>query len=667
MKDDARRAPFIAGLFGVAGLLLYGLTSAPSVATVFDDSLEFQVVLPTLGIAHPSGYPLYTLVGKLFTLLLPLRDPAGRTNLLSALAAAGAVAVFYLLALRLTHSRLPAVIATTAFAISPAWWSQATLAEVYALHGLFMVTFLYCLLRWEDAITLLRADGTPAAGVTRGAGRQADAASGPARADRWLAAAGLLAGLGLSHHRMIALLLPAALVLILWTDLGILRQPRRWIRPIVFGLAPLLLYLYLPLRGQAISSLDGSYRASFSGTLDWILARAYGVFLSGNPFNVHRSAGTFVALFLEQFGPLLMLAALWGMATGWRFATRRYVFMLVATLPTVAFGVAYKVEDVEVFFIPAFILTGLWAGLGLVSVFDSYAGALAARARQIGLPSAARPWVLNGLALLLSAAVLFEPVRIAVQGFAAQNRSQAWGVYDSGQDALASIAPDGEVIGLLGETTLLRYFRDVLGRRRDITLVAADAEAARFAAVESGLARGAPVYLTRDLPGASRRYSLNAAGPLIQVNTKPAPAAAAAGQEMGDGIRLLGAKTGIRAGHSALDVRVTVRWTASVPVSEALKVSARLLRPGSDAPLVANDQAPVHFAYPTTDWVTGQPVQDVYDLALPAQTPPGNYNVLLILYRAADGKEVGRAELPPITLAGADTGPAADSGAAAGN
>ena len=126
MKDDARRAPFIAGLFGVAGLLLYGLTSAPSVATVFDDSLEFQVVLPTLGIAHPSGYPLYTLVGKLFTLLLPLRDPAGRTNLLSALAAAGAVAVFYLLALRLTHSRLPAVIATTAFAISPAWWPATT-------------------------------------------------------------------------------------------------------------------------------------------------------------------------------------------------------------------------------------------------------------------------------------------------------------------------------------------------------------------------------------------------------------------------------------------------------------------------------------------------------------------------------------------------------------
>ena len=67
----------IAGLLVVASLILYAATAAPSVATLFDDSLEFQVVVPTLGIAHPSGYPLYTLLGKLFTLLLPFRDPAG--------------------------------------------------------------------------------------------------------------------------------------------------------------------------------------------------------------------------------------------------------------------------------------------------------------------------------------------------------------------------------------------------------------------------------------------------------------------------------------------------------------------------------------------------------------------------------------------------------------
>ncbi|MCA1554820.1 MAG: DUF2723 domain-containing protein, partial [Chloroflexi bacterium] len=39
-------------------------TLAPSVAFLFDDSLEFQLVGYKLAIAHPTGYPLYTLLLK---------------------------------------------------------------------------------------------------------------------------------------------------------------------------------------------------------------------------------------------------------------------------------------------------------------------------------------------------------------------------------------------------------------------------------------------------------------------------------------------------------------------------------------------------------------------------------------------------------------------------
>src|SRR5512140_2954831 len=125
----------LAALLGFTSLVLYVLTTAPSVAVLFDDTLEFQVVVPTLGIAHPSGYPLYTLLGKLFITLLPWRDPAGRLNLFSAFAASIAVAAFYLAARRWARQRAAALVATVAFAVSPVWWSQATLAEVYALHG----------------------------------------------------------------------------------------------------------------------------------------------------------------------------------------------------------------------------------------------------------------------------------------------------------------------------------------------------------------------------------------------------------------------------------------------------------------------------------------------------------------------------------------------------
>ena len=62
----------IATALFLMSLALYVRTLAPTVATVFDDSLEFQLVLPTLGIAHPTGYPLYTISGWLFVHLLPV-------------------------------------------------------------------------------------------------------------------------------------------------------------------------------------------------------------------------------------------------------------------------------------------------------------------------------------------------------------------------------------------------------------------------------------------------------------------------------------------------------------------------------------------------------------------------------------------------------------------
>ncbi len=169
-------------------------------------------MLPTLGIAHQSGYPLYTLMGKLVTALLPFGDAAGELNLLSALLGAAAVAMLFLVARRFAGSRPAALTAAALFALSPTWWSQATIAEVYALHALLVGVFLYCLLRWEEA-------------------RMLAGAGSPARADRWLWAAALTCGFGLAHHRMIALLLPAALVFIFWTDPALLRQPRRWLAP----------------------------------------------------------------------------------------------------------------------------------------------------------------------------------------------------------------------------------------------------------------------------------------------------------------------------------------------------------------------------------------------------------------------------------------------------
>ncbi|MBK9054282.1 MAG: DUF2723 domain-containing protein [Chloroflexi bacterium] len=83
-------------------LILYLLTLGRTVGKA--DTFEFQVVAPQLGIAHPTGYPLYLLLGKLWT-LIPIGSVAWRLNLGTALYAAAAAGLLYLLFNQLARGR----------------------------------------------------------------------------------------------------------------------------------------------------------------------------------------------------------------------------------------------------------------------------------------------------------------------------------------------------------------------------------------------------------------------------------------------------------------------------------------------------------------------------------------------------------------------------------
>src|SRR5512141_590551 len=80
----AKRSALGDTLLAIAFLILYFATLAPNVLAA--DNGEFQLVAWKLGIAHPPGYPLYTLIGFLFTRFFA--SPAFAMNLLSAIIAA---------------------------------------------------------------------------------------------------------------------------------------------------------------------------------------------------------------------------------------------------------------------------------------------------------------------------------------------------------------------------------------------------------------------------------------------------------------------------------------------------------------------------------------------------------------------------------------------------
>jgi len=120
-------------------LTLYWVT-LPRQVMPEDDGL-FILASYFNGVAHPPGYPLFTLTGHLFS-LLPLGSVATRVHAASACFGAIAVlAVWWVLRL-LGCRRAPAVAAALAFAGSDALWSQSTIAEVYSLNAaLFFVCF----------------------------------------------------------------------------------------------------------------------------------------------------------------------------------------------------------------------------------------------------------------------------------------------------------------------------------------------------------------------------------------------------------------------------------------------------------------------------------------------------------------------------------------------
>ena len=105
------------GRDGVAALMLaaglFAIYAAGASPTIYvGDSGELVTAVHLLGIPHPTGYPLYVLLGKLWTLLVPFGSIAWRMSLFSAACAAAASAALFLLARR--EARLDPLPALTA-------------------------------------------------------------------------------------------------------------------------------------------------------------------------------------------------------------------------------------------------------------------------------------------------------------------------------------------------------------------------------------------------------------------------------------------------------------------------------------------------------------------------------------------------------------------------
>ncbi len=326
----------LALLVFAGSFLIYLRTLYPGLNGI-GDTPKFQFVGAILGTAHPPGYPLYTLLGFLFS-KLPFGNLAWRINLLSAVAAATAVALLLLLLRRLGAARAPAVAAALGFGFGPVFWSQATLAEVYALAATLLVAVLLAVVRWAQ---------------TRVPGQ--------------LELAVFLAALALAHHTTAATVAPALVAYVLWTDRRAGLAPRFLARGAALVALGLLAYAYVLVRNLQGASYLGARARSLSEL--WDVMR--GASFQGRLFVfdlatllTERSALVFGVLRRELGTPGLVLAT-WGVVALARRAPREALLLGLTAGGLGVFVLGYDVPDLDVFLVPAFVPLWALAGLGL--------------------------------------------------------------------------------------------------------------------------------------------------------------------------------------------------------------------------------------------------------------------------------------------------------------
>jgi hypothetical protein len=506
------RSPLAATLLFLLFLAVYVRTAAPSVLS--GDSAEFQLAAPLLGVPHPTTYPLYVLLGKVATLLVPFGDLAWRVTLVSAFCAALAVALFLPLARRVAG--LPgASVAALALGVAPGLWNVATLAEVYALLAALLVGLGYLLTiadhrppttaaesRTENSEpdTENKAQSTKHKAQsynrqrTGHASRTTHSPVHPFTRSRiWrLRAAAFVAGLGCTHHGLFVLTgLPLLAGYVFWsllqsstTDHG----PRDTLTELpilalcfVAGLAPWLYPLvqfarYGPFDGQD-HGLPGHYfwgaPRSWSAAFDLLSGGS----LRRGIFRLPTTDPALATLRLVgermwfEFGPLGVALGVLGSAALARRSRAASLGAAWVFLVTLAYLLLLgpAVADAPIFTLPMLLPWALWIAAAvefIVQIADCRLQIADYVSRIIRSP--AHPLTRSPLQATLLVALVAATLAWGYTRVQHASKRRLWLFREFGQATLASLPPGAALITHWEQGMTLQYLRLVEGQRPDV-------------------------------------------------------------------------------------------------------------------------------------------------------------------------------------------------------
>ncbi|HAX61558.1 MAG TPA: hypothetical protein DCX95_03225 [Elusimicrobia bacterium] len=330
--------------------LFYLFTLHPVVSV--GDSGELITAAYTLGIAHPPGYPLWTILGKIFTVIIPFGNIAYRVNLMSAFFGALTCGVVYLILQKMGDGRretgdgkpftfyLLPFTAVLCLVFSKTFWSQAIISEVYTLNAFFVVLIIYLLLTTYH-----------------------------------LPLTAFIYGLSLANHYIMFLFGPVFAFYVIWKKPEIF-SIKNILSLSAFFIPGLFLYFYLPIRSSVNPPIDWGNPENLKNFIAHIGRFQYkGLEMAAKVGFATKLlfVRDFFSQLVENFG-LFTVLSVFGLVSlikkDFKFAMLTILIFLANTFGLIILlNFKFTPQDIDAFtpyYIPAWIMVVLWAGYKII-------------------------------------------------------------------------------------------------------------------------------------------------------------------------------------------------------------------------------------------------------------------------------------------------------------
>lgn len=341
----------------------YVSTLAPGLP--FNDGPELATAASVLSIAHPTGYPSFTLLGRVAVLVFGALEPIVALNLLGAILVSLSCALVFHVSLLLFHRLEPtpesqknrstevtdwwkvlaAGVASLTFAFIPTVWKQAVEVEVHALQLFLVVLGLGLYFR---AIRWLIVDHS--------------------KAIRLLLVFAYVMGLSFSNHLTTILLVPSYMFLFFstlkWRSGS--RIALRMAFPFFVGLST---YLYLPIRSSVAPPLNWGDPAEWSRFVWHVSGRGYRALMAGEG-GTNRNLVDIGSFLETELGWIVITLSVVGLIS-LLFADRRILIaLLISVLLSVGWSMRYQIEDFSEYLMPVFLVSAIFLAQGIREIFS---------------------------------------------------------------------------------------------------------------------------------------------------------------------------------------------------------------------------------------------------------------------------------------------------------